>query len=607
MRLETPQAFSLETVYQAGFVIGALSLVVFFLGHLGLASGVYLVPFGVLALAALAYFFIRDYSRRPRAGPDLTTTERVMLAGCVVSVLAAVPLALTPPTVRDELIQHLALPKLYLAEGRIFEIPFMNFSYFPNNADLLYMVALSAGSDVAARVIHLSFGVLTGLLLYRMLSREVSRSYAMAAFILYVTTPVVLNLSRTAYVDLAGTFYAAASLFAVLKWKEGAPVKWLYYGAVAMGLALGTKYNNLVTFFLLTLMVLHAGSGKGGALGGVKLAGVFAAVSLAVVSPWLVRNMVWTGSPLYPLVKSTARSISSGAGAQVSGAVTPVEKRFLLYGEGVLDVVLLPVRIFLEGRDNSIRAFDGVLNPLFLVFVPGAFFKRGPGVLRKNRYLLLAFFLLFLYLAFFTVDLVIRYVLPAYVAVVVLATFGVRNFMESGRLKHIGSILAAMLMMFNAVYAVGLYRTYKPWRYLAGAESRGEYLARVLPDYRALSYANENLPEGSKVMFIFSGDRGYYWDSEYVYKDRTGRWLIRQVNRASAPEDLAEAFRSMGVTHLFMKDRLFVRFVNDNFGEEKKALLAGFFNFHTVRLHTSNGFSLFEITGPGRGSYPARG
>ena len=75
--------------------------------------------------------------------------------------LATVLLGSVPPVDRDALTHHLAVPKLYLKQGGMVEIPWVPFSYYPMNLDLLYLVPLYFGHDIAAKYIHFGFALLT--------------------------------------------------------------------------------------------------------------------------------------------------------------------------------------------------------------------------------------------------------------------------------------------------------------------------------------------------------------------------------------------------------------------------------------------------------------
>ena len=55
-----------------------------------------------------------------------------------VILVTEIILCLVPPTARDELTHHLAIPQLYARAGRIIEVPMAPYSYFPMLLDMLY-------------------------------------------------------------------------------------------------------------------------------------------------------------------------------------------------------------------------------------------------------------------------------------------------------------------------------------------------------------------------------------------------------------------------------------------------------------------------------------
>jgi hypothetical protein len=85
---------------------------------------------------------------------------KVILLGLIFVLIAAVlVLSCVPPVSKDELVHHLAVPKLYLKHGGMYEIPFMEFSYYPMNVDLLYLLPLSFGNDIVPKFIHFGFAL----------------------------------------------------------------------------------------------------------------------------------------------------------------------------------------------------------------------------------------------------------------------------------------------------------------------------------------------------------------------------------------------------------------------------------------------------------------
>lgn len=578
----------LEDIYRLGLALGLMSLIVFALGHAGLVSTPFLILAIITSSAFLAFAVWRG--KRTPSSERWTLHEKLLAGAVAVSIVLVVPLALIPPMVRDELISHLAIPRLYLQKGAIHEISFAGFSYLPQNIDLLYMVSLGLGSDIAPKLIHLGFAVATGLVIYFYLARSAGKATGLVGMLLYFTVPLVSNLSRTAYIDNGAAFYSTLAVIAALKWKDNDEFKWLALSAISIGLALSAKYNNVLTLVLVSGFVFITCLNKKRYSGALVNTAAYAAIAIVVLSPWLVRNYLWTGSPLYPLYESAASAVGKGEGVHVTTELAPIAKRMVLYNESALDIVLIPVRIFIGGEDNSIQRFDGVLNPLFLVLMPLAFIRRRTADL---KYLAL-FSTLFMAMAILSVDLVTRYLLPVVPFFAIFAALGLKNLYET-RFKWVAIILTVAAVGFSLNYERGLYVKYRPLSYLFGNETHEAYLERMLPDYKAVSYANRNIPEGSRVFLLFSGDRGYYWERNYFYGDRMGKSLKNMVLASNDAEAFRTKLRATGITHLFFNDELFEKFLNDNFKGDDLGRVAAFFNGHASRLYGANGFSLYEI------------
>ena len=116
---------------------------------------------------------------------DFALVVFIFLLTASVLVLSSVP-----PVSRDALTHHLAVPKLYLEQGGVYEIPSITFSYFPMNLDLLYIIPLYFGNDIAAKYIHFTFALLTCLLIFSYLRKRLDRAYALFGVICFLSVPV---------------------------------------------------------------------------------------------------------------------------------------------------------------------------------------------------------------------------------------------------------------------------------------------------------------------------------------------------------------------------------------------------------------------------------
>jgi len=167
-------------------------------------------------------------------------------------------LNLTPPISRDAIIHHLAIPKLWLVHEGFYEIPWADFSYYPMNIDLLYLIPLYFNNDIIPKFINFAFGFGTGLLIYNYLKNRFDKNWGLLGFLIFLSTPAVARLSTTAYIDLGMVFFTTASVLAFVRWRDDdyMGTKWLILSAVCMGLAVGSKYNALIAWLFLNLMIV---------------------------------------------------------------------------------------------------------------------------------------------------------------------------------------------------------------------------------------------------------------------------------------------------------------------------------------------------------------
>ena len=186
-------------------------------------------------------------------------------------------------------------------------MPHIAFSYYPMNLDLLYLIPLYFGNDILPKYIHFLFALFTAGLLFWYLNRRLNTRYALFAALFFFSLPVIVKLSITVYVDLGLIFFSAAALIFLLLWAElEYKAKYLLLSAIFCGLALGTKYNGLIILFLLTLFTpyvyLRTERTKQYAQSkAIGFAGLYLIISILVFSPWMIRNAIWTGNPIYPL------------------------------------------------------------------------------------------------------------------------------------------------------------------------------------------------------------------------------------------------------------------------------------------------------------------
>jgi hypothetical protein len=564
----------------------------------------------------------------------------------MVLALSVVFLAAVPPVDRDALTHHLAVPKLYLKHGGIYEIPHVPFSYYPMNLDLLYAIPLYFGNDIIPKYIHFGFALLTagliGSYLYRRLRSPIA---ALLGALLFLSLPVIVKLSITVYVDLGLIFFSTAALLQLLRWAEtGFPLKRLVLSGVFAGLCLGTKPNGMLSFFFLAAAVpflyrpvaaapsAQPSDEKQGHLlkrmnlGALGWSAVFAFIALLVYSPWMLRNYIWTGNPVYPMAQAifanngpTDTRAQDNDADDTGGSQTPANRekdasgfghfagRKVIFGESMMEILAIPLRVFFQGQDDNPRLFDGRMNPYLLVFpliaVWEAKGRRRPSRIRMEIRVLGAFALVYLLFAFFLVDMRIRYIAPIIPPLVILSVFGIQDLvgiitsrfsMQPQRvaLGATGVVFLGLLGL-NAAYLIDQFRIVDPVSYLRGEISREAYILKHRPEYAAISFANRNLPENARILALFNGNRIYYSERELVCDNESFR---RAVNASQSPADLVQALKGKNFSHLLVRADLFNQWAESQFQPDQKAVLQSFFGDVLLRLYQGHGYVLFAVT-----------
>ena len=539
----------------------------------------------------------------------LRVTTWILIAGLVCLICALCVLCSPPPISRDALTQHLAIPKLYINHGGIYEIPFMVFSYYPMNLDLLYMIPLYFGNDVIPKFIHFSFALLTALLMFFYLRHRTNHIYALFGIFFFLSLPIIIKLSITVYVDLGLVFFSTASLLLIIRWLDtGFPIRLLILSAICCGLAMGTKYNGTIVFLILSLFVpfLHAKYGPTDKVSVLNTLGqgmIFALVAILFFSPWMIRNYLWTQNPLYPFYNQWFNNQT--AFSHYPGVLV---YRSLAYHEQWWEIALLPIRVFFQGQDNNPQYFDGRLNPLLLFLPFFAFYPAGTHKLphRREKMILLVFAALYFAFAFFTANMRIRYILPIIPPLILLSVVGLRNLLSgfSGIVEfwmrwgmRIGTFgIVSICLLLNLQYVITQFRIIEPFSYLEGSIDRAEYISKHIPEYPVVQYINKNLPSDSLLLFLFMGQRGYYYDREYILDMKRNESLLQETaEKAIKVEDILRRFLDLKITHIVMHERLFVQWVNTSFSPNARMLMHQFMNRNLYMLYSRNGYRLYVV------------
>ena len=287
----------------------------------------------------------------------------------------------------DALSYHLQLPQEWLLRGRIEPLTHNVYSYLPGYVEAAFLhigvlagapawrpgspaYGLVAGDGLGAlscQFLHVGFAVASAWLLTRCVrlaagedgpSGGSGRVASWAAAAVFLGTPWIVVVGSLAYNDLGVVVLGAAAFAAALDsglspWRRGLTA------GLLVGVACGCKPTALL-FLGMPVAVLLLGRTEVRRWG--ALAAVGCAAGLAALAPWLIRNGVYAGNPVFPYL--------TGWFGTAHWTAEQAERfaRATFYQGGFVDRIALLV--LEDPQDPAGARHRGLFHPQWLVFFP---------------------------------------------------------------------------------------------------------------------------------------------------------------------------------------------------------------------------------------------
>ena len=543
-------------VLGGGLGLGIMGLLAFGLGLVGITSR-------WLILSLLAVLTISLWREIAAALGGIRTLKRpgagvTMYVG--ITLLLALLAALMPPTDWDGLFYHLTGPSWALSAGRIGP-PQANLPHlcFPGLMESLFMLAMMLRGDIAAKLLHWSFALLLGGLVYRITRRHLNVKPGWGAVIALYATPMVAVLSAWAYNDLALAFFQIAALYAVLNGFErrdaAQDAAWFGVAGGLAGLAMGLKYTAFICPVTLTALIAwDAVRQKRPFKQTLSWMALFSVVAIVVASPWYLRNLTFTGNPVYPFAYNIfgGREWSQWLADWYAQAGTGL-------GGDVWALLGLPVMLTVGMWDMNY--FDGRTGPLFLVALPillliALFDRRKPRALAGLLCFALAQYVVWVMGVASSRSLFqSRLLLTALVTLCPALAYAydvLGRFNRPGfSLQRFVRLALILVLLFNVVYQTLDVIRLRPLQYIVGQESRDDFLIRQLGGHYMAMQTVAELPVGAHVQFLWE-PRSYY-SRRLVQPDpilETWKHLCDLHNRDV--DAIAAEWQGRGVTHILL-------------------------------------------------------
>ncbi len=450
--------------------------------------------------------------------------------------------ALAPPFEYDELEYHLGALADYQRAGHIVFLPHNFYSNMPQVTEMLYLLGKTTTSDIAAKLLHWLFGILSALAVYGVGQRLWSKAVGLTAAALFYCVPFVQYLGQTARIDLATTFFATLAFAAIVLWSEEDKREFVWLSALCAGAAAATKWP-AVPVVLLPVALMFVSRRK------YPLLGVFCLLAVAMVLPWLVKNWRLTGNPVYPLLSAWFPHLHWNA----DQAIVLSEKHAPTFGWGAPWQFLGLLWKYSFTEPGAV--------PLLLMTAPLVLLvPRAEPAAKRLGWLFVGACVSWYCFTFRPW----RFLFPAFGVAAVTAAFAMEKLGRDRMTRFavrcsVGIVMAASLatLAMNDLLDTESPQRATPQmnlvRYALGQFTRNEFVARVGRGMlEPVIWMNENLPKDAKVLYVGEA-RAYYAGQPVLWSTAFDQHPLTAMSReAKTTDELLAAMRARGITHVYV-------------------------------------------------------
>ena len=575
--------FTMRRLFEIAAGIPVAALLAQGIGLLGLANRGTLLA----ATVTCAAFSVQGRTANKRSPPVAAPGGAgfLLLVSWIAAVIAGIA-ALAPEVAWDSMVYHLRAPELYLLAHRIYPIPEIFPSYFPFNGQMLLMLAKNIGGDPGAKLLHAALWLACGMGTARLAAALWGSPAAPWGLALSLTLPLGMVVGSRAYVEFFLVLPVICAAILLFPRRRLGPSTILLMGWLA-GAAAGTKHQGALAGTALAVFALFR---TGAPASSVLL---MAASGTAASGAWFLRDLLWTGNPVYPVFFGGPRW-------------TPMDTQGWKADASALEfnfhkLVTAPWLLMKSPPT------DGGISPMLMSAAAVPLLWRSA----RNGIWFLAFSMLLLWWASSPLT---RYLAPAlFIACAAAAgTFLGRDLGKSGE-KWFKRLAMLGLVISLASGFESIYFSTEPFNVSTGKWTQSEYRQRRLwpvGAYEVLDRLEQLVPVRGRAYlmghaFAYGLPRRAWTDFFYV-RNPLHWWLD---GAASAGEIRVRA-RQAGLTHLAwheMGGRVFNGRLPGymDWNDRKIRAWSEFWSSHMHEVYTSGQWHIYEITArPGRFPLP---
>jgi hypothetical protein len=368
----------------------------------------------------------------------------------------------------------------------------------------------------------------------------------------------------------------------------------LFLSLFLSGFCISVKYTGAITVIYLVSSLLFLCLKKSQL--NFKTFVLLSLVASIPISPWLIKNYIAIGNPVFPFLYDFFPSKFVWTQENARGY-------FLLlteYGNKsnvFFDLLKLPFNL-----SKNAASFGGGFDVLgdfgwlpFIFLTPLAFFLKD-----KKKLKFVGLYTGFHFFAWFIGKPVLRFLIGGIPSILLISSL-VLNLVSEKIQSSFAKFLYLMLSVFLASNIFLYYfiaHELQIFNVAMGWEEKSDFLHRRLPFYSMFEYVNSNLKENEKILLI-GEQRTYHLKVPFESSNLFAPSLISEIcNNSKSTMNLREYFSKSGITHLLINKDEIERlggWEKFGFSSEGFSILNEFITKNTLLINSERNIGVYQV------------
>ncbi len=504
---------------------------------------------GLIVFAKNIYLWTKAAIQSIKTWQDSQSNFEIALVLFLILIFVVQFLQSLAPAIKyDALIYHLTLPEAYLQAGRIVDLEWLVMSGMPQTTEMLYLNGLALAGENAVLLLNWVFGLLTAFGLYSFLHKYIPRTGALVGVVSLFSGYTVVSSLSWGYVDWLGCLFGLGMLAFLDSYYSSNDKRSLFLSGLFAGLAFSTKYPAGVLYLagLITIVIFELLAKRNLISALIK----FSAGAAIFAFPWLVKDLVFTGNPIYPFFFASGAMDATRIGVY-QGAQT--------YGD-LFDLILLPVRATIQGIDGT-NGYSVSLGPLFLALAIGSLLTWSKLTSQDKKPIKTAGVLSLVGVTIWAIGnqfsgylIQTRFYFSLFPAFAILAGCGYAHLssilQDHKKWRGIVNIVISLTLLFNFLQIGRDFIKKDTLAYLSGYQDRQTYLENNLGWYgRVVSEIDQMAPDERLIMLY--EPRGFNCIPRCDPDEILDHWKVAYHNNPLSAIILAN-WQKSGFTHILV-------------------------------------------------------